>query len=78
MKIKIKGQSLTLMEWHSILIDWIEWRILMPTRLMKCQYCDNTGEGCDCGACGMVHPGSHGYAWCLNYQGCPVCRRGRL
>jgi hypothetical protein len=75
-RITIKGHSLTLREWHSILIDWIEWRILMPARLMRCQYCGNGKDTCDCGACG-IDAGGLGYLWCMSFNGCPVCRRGK-
>ena len=48
---------------------------LMQWRIMQCDYCENTGTGCDCGACGLIYGGSHGYAWCLNYNPCPICGR---
>ena len=42
---------------------------------LTCPYCgpDHDNHGCDCGACGVVYPGSHGYAGCLRYNDCPAC-----
>lgn len=67
--------KLTLWDWIRVSIEWIHWRVLMRLHLAPCLYCENKGDGCDCGACGIA--GGHGYQWCMNNQGCPVCRRHR-
>ncbi len=50
---------------------------LMAHHVVRCEYCDDTGSGCDCGACDVVYSGSPGYAWCMNVKGCPLCGRSR-
>lgn len=50
---------------------------LMVHRMVRCVYCLNTGEGCDCGACGIDASHPWGYDWCMNNAGCPLCGRHR-
>ena len=44
-------------------------------RLKPCSYCNVITDSCDCGACGVIYPGSYGYWHCMSTAGCPVCGR---
>ena len=44
-------------------------------RLKPCSYCKSITDGCDCGACDVIYPGSYGYWHCMSTMGCPVCGR---
>lgn len=51
---------------------------LLRLRLIRCTYCENTGDGCNCGAGPHIDyeiAGGRHERWCMAYHGCPACGR---